>query len=453
MQLLFLFLSVYCLSELICGLDDVLADPFYSLFFSRERSEREKNLFVKNKKIIILNVDRLGLMNRMRSVVDWYSIAQMSNRRLFVNWRSSYDCNVEFRDLFEKAPKELTVLRYHIPVTSNYSSFILQAANRYNFSVRILENDEELWNPVHNFTFFASKQLMFSSQDIIVTSFLGRITFEDIPSCHYYFSQHSNILSQFIPKIYFTNIVNQVLNNFFQDSIPVGIHLRIHDSRYDWEIVPPKEGTLAQNFGDGATINDFITIMNNMETSFPSLPNQENSTLIRFFIASNDFRIKQEILKYFPTAITLSQEISRETLSGMDHAFIEWLILSRMSLLIHTYGSSFASEASLVNNIPLVGIWEGNAVYYQNSYLKYCGDLKVAQFMRRDIQSSPKIVYYEGDAVNKRKVYAAFYCLQTFLLLFSQITGYLFRHSNCPFLSNWKIKGLKCLIDEEEQLL
>jgi hypothetical protein len=404
MKLLILFLTVCCLTVIISGFNDIASDPYYSLFFSKERIEREKDHFVKNKKVIILNVDRLGLMNRIRAVVDWYSIAEMSNRRLLVNWRPSYDCNVEFRDLFEKAPEDLTVLRYHIPVTTNSTSFILQAATRSNFSVRIIDNDEQLWNPVHNFTFFASNQLKFSSEDIIVTSFLGRITFEDIPSCHYYDFEHSKILSQFIPKTYFNDIVDQVINDFFQDFIPVGIHIRIHDSRYDWEIVPPEEGMLAKNFGDGATINDFITIMTNLELSFPSLISSENSSLIRFFIASNDFRVKQEILKHFPTAISISQEISRESSSGMDHAFIEWLILSRMSLLIHTYGSSFASEASLVNNIPLIGIWEGNAIHYQSSYLKYCGDLKVAQFLTRDLRSSPPASYYEGDAVNKRQV-------------------------------------------------
>ena len=63
----------------------------------------------------------------------------------------------------------------------------------------------------------------------------------------------------------------------------------------------------------------------------------------------------------------------------MKLAVVEWLLLSRSALIINTYGSSFAAEAAQVHMRPIVGIWGGHYVYYNDITLPYCGNLQVVR--------------------------------------------------------------------------
>jgi hypothetical protein len=338
---------------------------FDSFFFTDEYVSK---VATSNEKYIVFRSERLGLMNRLRSMVDWYLVARLLNRKLIVNWRPSFECNVEFTDLFDAAPKDILVLKYDIPVTSNSSSFIERAAHRYNLSMKIIDTESNNLLGKRNLTFFISKEKCFSAWaniSLLVTDHDGRFVFEDVP-CSYYLHQHSSILSQFKPHSSVVSVMNDAMK-LFTDTIPVGVHLRMHDSRYDWEIIPSLKSQYAQSFGYGATLEDFVGVMKEIENHFrfsgtagdsDDTNNSTNQTLIRFFIASNDFLLKKEILKLFPTAVSLSSEISRESPAGIQHALAEWLILSQCSLILNTYGSSFALEASYYGKKPLASLWE-----------------------------------------------------------------------------------------------
>jgi hypothetical protein len=366
-----------------------------------------------NEKYIVFRLERLGLMNRIRSMVDWYLVAKLLGRKLIVNWKPSFDCNVEFNDLFEAAPKDVLILKHDIPVTSNSSSFIERAAHRYNLSMKIIDTDSNNLLGKRNVTFFVSKEKFFSAWEnisLLVTDHDARFVLEDVP-CSYYLHQHSLILSQFKPHSSIVSIVNDVMK-LFTTSIPVGVHIRMHDSRYDWEIIPSLKSQYAQSFGYGATLEDFVRVMKEIENHFrfsgttagvsDDTNNRTNqTTLIRFFIASNDFLIKREILKVFPTAISLSSEISRESLAGIQHALAEWLIISQCALILNTYGSSFALEASFYGKKPLASLWENRLVFMENSVLHYCGMLQFATYYSLNAQP---ITLIEGESVNYRKV-------------------------------------------------
>ncbi len=47
----------------------------------------------------------------------------------------------------------------------------------------------------------------------------------------------------------------------------------------------------------------------------------------------------------FKDSICLDGVLERHSVDGVKFAMVEWLLLSRSDLILHTYGSSFAMEA------------------------------------------------------------------------------------------------------------
>lgn len=390
----------------------------------------------KERRYLIINIERLGLINRLRSIVDWYFISSLANRTLIVNWRANRDCNVDFYDLFDNFPQDMIVLRHPIPMGQDSLEWVLSLSQRYNMTAKLLHDNPNqldggyLWGE-KNMSIFASKELILSSsENILITAHDAIISIEELP-CLYYFHQHRTVLSQFIPKLHIRQVVDQVMESYFINTIPIGVHIRMHDSRYDWEIIPPIDGTRAKAFGDGASIEDFIAIMKHLEQSneYSTISTTSGSShddsnqdkakpLIRFFVASNDLIAKGKVLKHFPTAISLSSEISRETIDGIDHAFMEWLVLSKCSLIIHTYASTFAAEAAKLNKVPLISIWEHSYLFEESNYLRYCGNIQFAKYFSTNIIPA---YYMEGEAVNHRKVrdlwLSSFYQYVTLLIV------------------------------------
>lgn len=123
---------------------------------------------------------------------------------------------------------------------------------------------------------------------------------------------------------------------------------------------------------------------------------------------------------------------SRSSKDGIILALIEWLVLAECSLILHTYGSSFAMEvmenmllslvlklsrvcayvclyvcmmscgplqAAFVHGRPLVGLWEGVAIYHQDERLPHCGHM---QFLRHSEQGVDAV--WEEGTFDKRKV-------------------------------------------------
>ena len=61
---------------------------------------------------------------------------------------------------------------------------------------------------------------------------------------------------------------------------------------------------------------------------------------------------------------------------GIEFALIEWLLLSRSDLILHTHGSSFAMEAAAVHQRPVAGVWAGILVYHSDVRLPYCSSMQ-----------------------------------------------------------------------------
>lgn len=156
---------------------------------------------------------------------------------------------------------------------------------------------------------------------------------------------------------------------------------------FDWEIIPPITGDWfdpnvkrkALKFGDEATLEDFIQYMNQIELKFSYMVDNQRIQTSKFFIASNSAEVKIELVKMFPSAVTIHGVQERVSTEGMLLAFIDWLLLSESSLIINHYTSSFATEASVRRQVPLLGMYNHVLIHNNDNRLPYCGNM---QFLR-----------------------------------------------------------------------
>lgn len=158
--------------------------------------------------------------------------------------------------------------------------------------------------------FILADHYVLSDVQVILTYYDGVVALEGTP-CLYYLEKRSLFYSKLSPSKDARDLVNEIIRNYFDDRIIIGIHFRAHDPRIDWEVVPPLGGVgggkAAMRFGEGATIEDFIRTMQLIDAKF-STPDSRGVIYRRhrFFIASNSDDVKQEFLRHFPDSVTLS---------------------------------------------------------------------------------------------------------------------------------------------------
>lgn len=330
----------------------------------------------------------------------------------------------------------MTVLRYPLPTGQPAVAIMERLVRRYNKTFLTFTTEDEIW-PSANSEFFGSQEKIYTSPEVANTDYLfsaydGKISLERLP-CSYYHHMRSHFLAALKPIPSLEMVANQVFDQYFTKNIPVGIHVRMHDRRYDWEVVPPGLGSsLATAFGEGATTEHFITVMKTIENHFrvKTLSNENPApSLIRFFIASNDEKVKKELVEHFPNAISLTGTLSREDPQGIEMALIEWLILSRTELIVNTYGSSFAVEAAYLHNRPLVGIWNNVLIHHDQSYLEFCGHMQYAKYLSKLAIASD----FQEGTVDRRTVKSNFVI-----------------YVPCDNLENWGLPNVYCIKQEDE---
>jgi hypothetical protein len=333
-----------------------------------------------NQKYLLVNFQKLGLANRLRSLADWYSISRLVDRHLIISWKPTLDCNVRFEDLFESTPPHFTVLAQPLPLDGDATlSFVEESMKMSNISVFTIYGQMEniLWT-TDSGSFRLASDFSLLPQTLVSTSYDGIIAHEDVP-CQHYTLKHSETLQMLKPRKQYLEVVDSLISQYFANQVMVAIHIRMHDDIQDWAVVPPGPGQeYAGKFGDGATVADFTGAMSRIMKHFRCGANRYCP--VRFFVASNAMEEKRQVLSQFPDSVSINCDLSRESFDGIQCAFIEWLVISRAGLIIHTYGSSFAEEASQVHMKPLISIWQQRLVNQRNIYLPFCGQMQYAKY-------------------------------------------------------------------------
>jgi hypothetical protein len=350
-------------------------------------------------KYLLLELNRLGLANRLRSMADWYTIAAKHGRELIVRWIPSPECNAEYETLFEAGPEHFHVLGKvpsSLPAhSSEKDSLAATEATASSLGKTFIFMDEDAY-PRGKFVY--ADNLFASDVDVIMTTHDGVATSES-SLCQYYLHKRSLFYRSLQPIREIKEIISNVLDEF-SDSLQIGVHIRAHDSMYDWNIVPPTgDSQSAEAFGESATLNDFISVMSGIDEKFTSSDKRgQTRKTAKFYIASNDEGVKESVLNTFPNTIALHGNHNRNNNDGIQFALVEWYVLAHSALVLHTHTSSFAEEAAAVYERPLLAIW-GHAVLHKNNpLLPQCGHMQYMNAYATDFSSAR---FTEGTVDNR----------------------------------------------------
>jgi hypothetical protein len=319
------------------------------------------------------------LANRLRAIADWYVISMLSDRILLVSWTKDAQCNIKFNELFETVPNGIRILPYVIPKVDGLN-VVSQIASSLDLTSVIMDDSWKISlnsNPDDHGFVLRDNEIK-SYTNVIITNHVGLITLEGI-SCQQYFSMRSNFYSSLIPVPFVRESIQDIHNNYFSKHILIGIHYRAHEENFDWQVVPPRvQQTEANKFGQGANEQDFERLMTLIDRKFTYIDkNGQVHKTYKFYIATNSPQSKDFFHDKFPeTSVSINETLIRSSAKGSLYSLVDWLMLSKAAIIINTYGSSFATEASQVLNRPLLSIWDGLTVHHMNTALQFCGHMQ-----------------------------------------------------------------------------
>jgi len=391
------------------------------------------------RRYIVLQIERLGLANRLRTIADWHNLALLSHRTLLLSWLPTPDCNGTFAELFDEIPVGLKVLPFALPKGEAGVVLVQEMAAEQGLSFLVLEEEpvqragcelgDAMWANGFN-SFVVSSSKLMSDVQVLFSSYDGIISMEGV-KCQQYLTKHTQFLANMVPNAFATKFVANLLREYFADKLMVGIHVRSFEAKFDWEVVPPTGfATQALAYGDGAPLEKFEEIMTNIREAFSTTnATGHRQSSVRFFIASNSADVKEHFLAKFPDSVTMSGVYDRSSKEGVSFALLEMLVLAESSLIVHTYGSSFAAEAALIRQVPIVGIWGGFYVHLLDTRLPFCGHM---QFVKSFGSQGMHDAYKEGTE-DKRNV-----------------RGKLVPMVPCHHLVEWGIPEVFCTVTDSE---
>jgi hypothetical protein len=314
-------------------------------------------------------------------------------------------CNIQFTELFKAGPVNLKVLPFSVNSNEAGKQFIANAARLFNMSYSFLKPSEA--------SILVERDPLFSDINVLLTFHSGQRALRDIP-CSFYMQRKQEFYASLQPVDDIQASVDSLLNDKFRNKVVIGVHMRTHDKEHDWAIVPPSPQSgahSASEFGEGATGADFVRTLGGI-VRYWSAHNAADQ--LRFFITSNSREEKLNAMAEVPNAIALDGNYNRSSSDSVRMAFTEWLLLSKTSLLINTYGSSFAVEAAYASeHSPVVGILDHGLMHHLDVHLPYCGLL---QFARAYSSAGSKNSYQEGT-FDQRQVKSVVFMLEESQLL------------------------------------
>ena len=209
---------------------------------------------------------------------------------------------------------------------------------------------------------------------------------------------------------YVRDFVDTFSSIHFTSSTVLGVHIRAFDEIYDWEVVPPivqntKTSSKALRFDETGSISNFLSIASKFLEKFPGA---------QLFISSNSQLAIQEVKSALMNARVLSSEnyfsfcvstkhfvcdsniligageTSRASVQNVQSALIDFLLLSKSTLLVHTRSSSFAREAAFIHSVPILDIFQNHFIYSNDVDLPNYG---LDEYLRSDTRN--KIYCYD----------------------------------------------------------
>lgn len=255
-----------------------------------------------------------GLCNRLRGIAAAYFFAKDLGQPLTIIWKSDVNCNLHFNDTFS--------LDVDIPVkVINFDCMGKGVVNKFQHLINRLREGliKQRCDIVEKFT----------SDDVDSEQLLSDAKGKSVyfKSCWYWYKGYSPFsIFKLNPTI--AEKVDDIINEIGDHG--VGVHIRRTDHRECIQKSPTE--------------------------AFVHHMQQEPENTI-FFVASDDASEKENLIKIFSEKrikYNVNAELKRGTRQGMEDAVIDLYVLSRMSKILGSDGSSFTDTAAAIGNIPVI---------------------------------------------------------------------------------------------------
>ena len=254
-----------------------------------------------------------GLANRMRTIATAVSACQPFNTKLHVIWNENAELNCPFGRLFEPANGftivEKKLVHRHITrpnehhLKSAIKARIVNYLLGFNYCLSDLDHPFDLTKNLR-----ANKNIY-------------------IKTCQR-FSESHEWYKLFKPIPAIARKIESVSKLF--DENTVGVQIRRTDHGYAISHSPT------------------TLFISEMKALLQKRPN------VSFFLTTDDIEVEKELKQLFPgKIISHPKELSRITETGIQDAVADLFTLSKTSLILGSYWSSFAEVAAWMGNKPL----------------------------------------------------------------------------------------------------
>ena len=188
----------------LLAIDPSVNSPFASSISSSER-------------YLVLNLERLGLANRLRAMADWYHLADISNRKLLLSWLPSAECNVSFLDLFQDGPPNFSVLESPLPGGKEGAILTLNMAKDSNLTfATILAYEDPSQSELDFFFEDPERFLLFEDTiQVLYSNYDGPLVLPET-SCQTHLTMRSVFYSSLVPVAEVQQTVKDI-SKYFQN--------------------------------------------------------------------------------------------------------------------------------------------------------------------------------------------------------------------------------------------
>lgn len=246
-----------------------------------------------------------GLCNRMRAINSAYMLAKERGDALTVIWFNNPELNCPFEELF----------------LSNDNIKVINIHSKWNL--------KKLWYQIR-FSFISNEGIRAHKGDGLLDEAYRKAlpkniyiaTEEHFYPCHEY--------DLFVPTKVLQSHINKLCSHFGPH--PVGVHIRRTDN---------KPATT------GSSTNAFVQAMKKELETHPDT---------MFYLATDDLSEEEQLREIFPGHIISNEtrNLSRNSVTGIQDALVDLWCLSKTSMIIGSFFSSFTDIAADLQGIPKV---------------------------------------------------------------------------------------------------
>lgn len=262
-----------------------------------------------------------GLANRVRVLTSSVVIANKTGKQLHVIWDSNRELNCPYFSLFQPndlfSVEEISTCRLSGMISKLTGLVIRKLGFTYpsGYEKVFMDSDIDRLMKI-NFDFTTLKQ--YSSVFI--------------NTCYPFFTydyKKNHLSGFFTPIPYISEEAEKITEHFNHHT--VGIHIRGTDNKESKRISP---------------VNVFIKLMEK---------EIQNNDKTHFFLATDEPDVESSLIERFGTRIfTRENELSRDSVTGIQDALIDVICLSKTKLIIGSHFSTFSGLAARLGRIELI---------------------------------------------------------------------------------------------------